>query len=76
MKQLSVIIPVYNVEKYVYECLNSVYKQGLDEDSFEVIIINDGTRDNSMNVIQELSASHSNIIVIVFYLMIMIIFPN
>ena len=64
MKQLSVIIPVYNVEKYVYECLNSVYKQGLDEDSFEVIIINDGTRDNSMNVIQELIASHSNIIVI------------
>ena len=64
MKQLSIIIPVYNVEQYVYECLNSVFKQGLDESSFEVIIINDGTRDNSMTIIQELIASHSNIAVI------------
>ena len=64
MKQLSIIIPVYNVEQYVYECLNSVFRQGFDENSFEVIIINDGTEDNSMTVIQELIASHSNIAVI------------
>lgn len=64
MKQLSIIIPVYNVEKYIYECLESVYRQGLDEDSFEVIIINDGTKDNSMEVIRELIVSHSNIIII------------
>ena len=64
MKQLSVIIPVYNVEKYVYECVDSVFRQGLDENIFEVIIVNDGTMDNSMSVIKELIASHSNIIVI------------
>lgn len=64
MKQLSIIIPVYNVEKYIYECLESVFRQGLDEDSFEVIIINDGTEDNSMNIIREFIASHSNIIII------------
>lgn len=64
MKQLSIIIPVYNVEKYIYECLESVFRQGLDEDSFEVIIINDGTEDNSMNIIREFNASHSNIIII------------
>lgn len=64
MKQLSVIIPVYNVEKYVYECVDSVFRQGLDENSFEVIIVNDGTKDNSMSVIKELIKLHSNIIVI------------
>lgn len=64
MKQLSVIIPIYNVEKYVYECVDSVFRQGLDENIFEVIIVNDGTKDNSMSVIKEFIASHSNIIVI------------
>ena len=64
MKQLSIIIPVYNVEKYVYECIDSVFRQGLDENTFEVIIVNDGTKDNSMSVIQELISSHSNIIII------------
>lgn len=64
MMQLSIIIPVYNVEKYIYECLESVFRQGLDEKSFEVIIINDGTKDNSMKVIQELIDLHSNIIII------------
>ena len=64
MKQLSVIIPIYNVEKYICECLESVYRQGLDEKSFEVILINDGTKDNSMGVIKELIDSHSNIIII------------
>lgn len=64
MKQLSIIIPIYNVEKYIYDCIESVFRQGLDEDTFEVIIINDGTKDNSMKVIQELIALHSNIIII------------
>ena len=64
MKQLSIIVPVYNVEKYVYECVDSIFRQGLDENIFEVIIVNDGTKDNSMAVIRELIASHSNIIVI------------
>ena len=40
---LSIIVPVYNVEKYVRTCIKSIYKQGLDEECFEVIIVNDGT---------------------------------
>ena len=39
---LSIIVPVYNVEKYVRTCIESIYKQGLDEECFEVIIVNDG----------------------------------
>lgn len=64
MKELSIIIPIYNTERYVFECLNSVFRQGLDEKTFEVIIINDGTKDNSMSVIRELTNLHSNIFII------------
>lgn len=65
MKQLSIIIPIYNAEKYIYECIASIFRQGLDEDTFEVILINDGIKDNSMNVIQDFIDSYSNIIIIV-----------
>lgn len=61
---LSIIVPVYNVEKYVHACIESIYRQGLDEKCFEVIIVNDGTTDNSMRAIKDLFALHSNIIVI------------
>ncbi|MGG7213278.1 glycosyltransferase family 2 protein [Clostridium nigeriense] len=43
---ISVIIPVYNVEEYIEECLNSVLSQTLT--NIEIIIVNDGTKDNSM----------------------------
>ena len=62
--QLSIIIPVYNVEKYVRPCMESIFRQGLDEDCFEVIIVNDGTNDHSMEVIQDLIEQHKNIIII------------
>lgn len=61
---LSVIVPVYNVEQYIRSCIESIYKQGLSESSFEVIVVNDGTQDNSMGVIQDIVNEHSNIFVI------------
>lgn len=64
MKQLSIIIPIYNVEKYVFECVDSIFRQGLDEDVFEVIIVNDGTEDKSMVAIGELISTHHNITVL------------
>lgn len=51
MKQLSIIIPVYNVEKYIRSCMESIYCQKLDDDIFEVIIINDGTKDKSITIL-------------------------
>ena len=64
MKQLSIIIPVYKVEQYIRPCIESIYRQELNEDIFEVIIINDGTPDNSMDMISDLIAQHQNIVVI------------
>lgn len=48
-KKLSIIIPVYNGEKYIQKCLESIYSQ-LDE-STEVIIIDDGSTDNTLEII-------------------------
>lgn len=64
MTKLSIIIPIYNVEKYILQCLESVFCQRLDEERFEVILVNDGTEDNSFGVIGNLVSSHNNIIVL------------
>ena len=61
---LSIIVPVYNVEKYIRTCIESIYKQGLDEECFEVIIVNDETPDRSMEMISDIIAAHQNIAVI------------
>ncbi|MBO6280517.1 MAG: glycosyltransferase family 2 protein [Bacilli bacterium] len=44
----SVIVPVYNVEKYIDQCLSSIQKQTYKD--FEVIIVNDGSKDESINI--------------------------
>ena len=49
MPQISVIIPVYNSEKYLEQCLNSVFSQTFDE--YEIIIVNDGSTDDSQKII-------------------------
>jgi len=61
---LSIIVPVYNVEKYIHACMESIYSQDLDESTFEVIIVNDGSTDHSMEVIQDIIQTHSNITII------------
>lgn len=61
---LSIIVPVYNVEKYVRPCMKSIFKQGLDDSRFEVIIVNDGSTDRSMEMIADIIQQHNNITVI------------
>lgn len=51
MKKVSIIIPVYNTAQYIRDCLESACEQTLDE--IEIIIINDGSTDNSEKIIQE-----------------------
>lgn len=64
MMDLSIIVPIYNVENFVRACIESIYRQGLDENIFEVILVNDGTKDKSMEVIADIIESHQNIVVI------------
>ncbi|MBR0057874.1 MAG: glycosyltransferase family 2 protein [Methanobrevibacter sp.] len=50
---LSVIIPVYNVESYIRECLDSIVNQTIGIENIEIIIVNDKTPDNSMDIVME-----------------------
>ena len=54
---ISVVVPIYNVEKYIRRCLESIKKQVFED--FEVIMINDGTKDNSAEIAQEFADSDS-----------------
>ena len=49
--KLSIIIPVYNVEKYLPKCLDSILNQSFKD--FEIICINDGSSDNSLKILEE-----------------------
>ena len=55
---ISIIIPVYNVEKYLRQCLDSVVNQTCN--NFEVICVNDGSTDKSFEILQEYEKKHSN----------------
>lgn len=62
MKTVSVIIPVYNVEKYLRKCLDSVVKQTYT--NLEIICVNDGSPDNSAAILEEYAKSDSRIKII------------
>lgn len=62
MVKISVIVPVYNGEKYIKSCLNTLQKQTLKE--FEIIVVNDGSSDNSGQVCDELAKKDKRINVI------------
>ena len=62
--KLSIIIPVCNVEQYIGPCLESIYRQGLSDGDFEVIVVNDGSTDNSMKVVEDIRLHHHNIQII------------
>lgn len=50
--KLSVIIPVYNVEKYVIRCINSVVQNDLESSAYEIIVVDDESPDDSVKTIQ------------------------
>lgn len=63
--KLSIIIPVYNTEKYLERCLDSCYsKQSLSKADYEIIAVNDGSTDNSLDLLQSLLKRITNLKVI------------
>ena len=56
---ISIIVPVYNTEKYIECCLDSIMKQ--DYPNFEVILVNDGSTDESGIIIQKYKEKYKNI---------------
>ncbi len=61
---LSLIIPVYNAEKYIAECLDSLLDQDLSPEEYEIICVNDGSRDNSLSILETYAGRHTNVRII------------
>ncbi len=61
---LSFVIPFYNVEKYIAQCLDSVYQQGIPEEEYEVICVNDASPDHSRDIVLEYQKKHTNLILV------------
>jgi len=62
--RLSIIVPVYNVEQYLSKCLNSLLNQDMIVEDYEIIVINDGSTDNSLIILDEYAQRYKNIKII------------
>ena len=62
MIKVSIIVPIYNVEKYLPKCLESLTKQTLKE--IEILAVNDGSTDNSLSVLEEFASKDSRIVIL------------
>jgi len=61
--KVSIIVPIYNVEKYLRKCLDSLVNQTFDD--YEIICVNDGSPDNSQAIVDEYKGRYSNIVSII-----------
>lgn len=59
MLKLSIIVPLYNVEQYVEECIRSLYDQDIPQEEYEVICVDDCSPDNSAAIIERLQKEYS-----------------
>ena len=60
---LSIIIPIYNAEEYLEECLESVINQEVPFDEYEIICIDDGSTDNSNSILEKYNKIIDNLTV-------------
>ena len=59
---LSVIIPLYNCQRFICQCLDSIYAQGMED--CEVIVVDDGSTDNSPDLVAGYAVAHTNLVLI------------
>ena len=62
--KLSIIVPVYNVADYLAKCLDSLIAKDLSQDEYEIIVVNDGSTDNSGEIAKQYSEKFPNIVLI------------
>lgn len=59
--KLSIIIPMYNAEKYIGICLDSILDSNLLKEEYEIVIVNDGSQDKSPEIAQDYASRYSNV---------------
>ena len=62
--KISIIIPVYNAEKHLRQCLDSLLNQNIPMEQYEIIGISDGSRDGSLAILQEYAEKYPNVIAV------------
>ena len=62
MPKVSIIVPIYGVEKYIKQCLDSIINQSLED--IEIILIDDGSKDNCPAIIDDYASKDTRIIAI------------
>lgn len=62
--KVSVIVPIYNTENYLPECIESLVTQTINQQELEILLINDGSTDESLNICKEYAQQFKNIKVI------------
>ncbi len=64
--RLSIIIPFYNVEQYIAQCLASVYDQDISEEEYEVICVDDCSPDGSRVIVEQYADKHANLKIVTY----------
>lgn len=59
--KLSIIIPMYNAEKYIGNCLDSIFGSDLPAEDYEVVVVNDGSKDKGPEIVAEYMKQHPNL---------------
>lgn len=62
--RLSIVIPVYNVEQYIGRCIDSVLAQDIAPEDYEIVVVDDGSPDRSVEIISEYQKKYDNICII------------
>lgn len=65
MIRLSIIVPFYNVEKYIEQCIRSLYDQDIPQEEYEVICVDDCSPDGSRAIVEKLQLEYSNLYLII-----------
>lgn len=64
MKKVAIIIPVFNIERYIAECLDSVINQSIGLEHLQVIVVNDGSTDQSLNIVEKYQQQYPDVFLV------------
>jgi glycosyltransferase involved in cell wall biosynthesis len=64
MIKLSIIVPLYNSEKFILKCLDSLLNQDIPHSEYEIIVVNDGSPDSSYEIVSSYKEKYSNIVLV------------